>query len=228
MHRTDPVSPVAAFDEECCSKTVEGIGKSVAGAAGCDGKCLDILIWCVCKEVVDPPVQILFFHLYTFRGSMIIGFRSARESGYYIQENSDTIDTLNDTTSVSFSELACIADQILEKAEDDPEILAQELDGLAPGIRNELLTSDLLNAYQVFFYFFREDPGDLEQDRLTLQPASALMTGVMMSETELSELFFSIEAGEPVFSVSDGDRVVARFRGADAYQKALQFLDESF
>jgi len=159
---------------------------------------------------------------------MIIGFCSARKRGYYIQGNSDTIVTLNDTTSVSFSELARIADQILEKAEDDPEILARELDALAPVIRNELLTSDLLNAYQVFFYFFREDPGDLEQDRLTLQPASALMTGVMMSETELFELFFSIDTGDPVFSVTDGDQVVARFRGADSYRKALRFLDESY
>ena len=228
MHRTDPVSPVAAFDEECCFKTGEGIGKSAPGAAGCNGECLDILIWCVCKEVVDPPVQILFFHLYTFRGSMIIGFCSARKRGYYIQGNSDTIVTLNDTTSISFSELARIADQILEKAEDDPEILARELDALAPVIRNELLTSDLLNAYQVFFYFFREDPGDLEQDRLTLQPASALMTGVMMSETELFELSFSIDTGDPVFSVTDGDQIVARFRGADSYRKALRFLDESY
>ena len=158
----------------------------------------------VFDENLTDPVQILFFHLYTFRGSMIIGFRSARESGYYIQENSDTIDTLNDTTSVSFSELARITDQILEKAEDDPEILARELDGLAPGIKNELLTSDLLNAYQVFFYFFREDPGDLEQDRLTLQPASALMTGVMMiSSSAKGARFCTRSTTRPLASSSD-------------------------
>jgi hypothetical protein len=146
----------------------------------------------------------------------------------YIWGNSDTIDTLNDTTPVSFSELARVADHILEKGEDDPAVLARELDRLSPEMRNELICSDLLNAYQVFFYFFREDPGDLEQDRLTLQPASALLTGVIISETELFELFFSVDVGEPVFSVSDGDQIVARYRGADSYRKALRFLDESF
>jgi hypothetical protein len=135
---------------------------------------------------------------------------------------------LNDTIPVSFSDLARVADQILEKGEDDPDVLAQELDRLTPEIRNELIISDLLNAYQVFFYFFREDPGDLEQDRLTLQPASALLTGVMIIETDLFEIFFSIDAGEAVFSVSDGDQIVARYRGADSYRKALRFLDESF
>ncbi len=135
---------------------------------------------------------------------------------------------MNDTIPVSFSDLAHLADQILEKGEDDPDVLARELDRLTPEIRNELISSDLLNAYQVFFYFFREVPGDLEQDRLTLQPASALLTGVMMSETEHFEIFFSIDAGEPVFSVSDGDQIVARYRGADSFRKALRFLDESF
>ena len=90
---------------------------------------------------------------------------------------------MNDSTPVSFSELARIADQILEKGEDDPDVLARELDRLPPEIRNELISSDLLNASQGFCYCFREDPGELEQDRLTLQPAAALLTGVMMSET---------------------------------------------
>ena len=39
---------------------------------------------------------------------------------------------------------------------------------------------------------------------------------------------FSIDTGDPVFSVTDGDQIVARFRGADSYRKALRFLDESY
>ena len=134
---------------------------------------------------------------------------------------------MNDKDPVPYSELSRIADQILEKGEDQPEVLARELEQLPRKIRDELLTSDLLNAFQVFYYYFREDPGDLERDRLTLQPASALLTGVMVTEIDLFEVLFSIDAGEPVLSVSDGDQVIARYRGIDAFRKALRFLDES-
>ncbi len=134
---------------------------------------------------------------------------------------------MNDKDPVPYSELSRIADQILERGEDQPEILAKELERLPSEIRDELLTSDLLNAFQVFYYFFREVPGDLERDRLTLQPASVLMTGVLVTETDLFEILFSIDAGEPVLSVSDGDEVIARYRGADAFRKVLGFLDES-
>ena len=228
MDRAEMVSFIALFNEENFFKTGEGISKIATGTAGCFDQCFNILIWCVGKEVVYPPVQILFFHLYTFRGSMIIGFCSSRRKGYFIQGNFDMIDTVNEKDPVPFSELSQIADYILEKADDDPDILAREIDKLSLEIRNELITSDLLNAYQVFFYFFREDPGDLECDRLTLQPASALLTGVMMSETELFEAIFSIEAGEPVFSISEGDKVIAHCRGPESYRKALRFLDEAF
>lgn len=134
---------------------------------------------------------------------------------------------MNDKDPIPYSELSRVADQILERGEDQPEILARELERLPPEIRDELLTSDLLNAFQVFYYFFREDPGDLERDRLTLQPASALLTGVMVTEIDLFDILFSIDAGEPVLSVSDGDQVIARYRGVDAFRKAIRFLDET-
>jgi hypothetical protein len=137
------------------------------------------------------------------------------------------IAAVNDKDPVPFSELRRIADEILEKGEDQPDVLARELQRLPPGIRDELLTSDLLNAYQVFYYFFREGPGDLETDRLTLQPASALATGVMVTEIDVFEVIFSIDGGSPVCSVSDGEQVIARYQGTGAYQKALQFIDES-
>jgi hypothetical protein len=134
---------------------------------------------------------------------------------------------VNDKNTVPYSELSHIADQILEKGEDQPDVLAKELERLLPEIRGELLTSDLLNAFQVFYYFFREDPGELEQDRLTLQPASALLTGVTVTEIDMFEILFSIDAGEPVISVSNGDEVIARYRGVEAFRKAIRFLDES-
>lgn len=128
---------------------------------------------------------------------------------------------------MSYSELYSIADRILEIGEDRPDLLAGELERLPQSIRSELLASDILNAYQVFYYYFRKDPGDLEKDRLTLQPASALSTGVMITETDLFEVIFSVEDEEPLFSVSDGEQVIARFRGNDSYSKVLRFIDES-
>jgi hypothetical protein len=136
------------------------------------------------------------------------------------------VDAVTDKDPLPFSELSRIADQILEKGEDQPDVLARELEQLPPDIRDELLTSDLLNAFQVFYYFFRQGPGDLERDRLTLQPASALATGVMMTEIDLFEVIFSIDGGEPVLSVRIGEEVVARYRGNEAYRNVLQFLDE--
>ena len=128
---------------------------------------------------------------------------------------------------IPYGELIRIADRILERGEDDPRVLVRELERLSPGIRDELFTSDILNAYQVFFYFMRRDPGDLERERLMLQPASALGAGVLMSEVDLFEILFSLEDGEPVFSVSDGESVLARYRGPDAYERARRFLDDS-
>ena len=134
---------------------------------------------------------------------------------------------MNKKDPVPFGELGRIADEILEKGEDQPAVLANELDLLSAAIRDELLTSDLLNAFQVFYYLFRQEPGELERERLTLQPASALATGVMMSENDLFEVTFSFDGVEPVFSVSDGEQVIARCHGTGSYGKVLRFLDEA-
>jgi hypothetical protein len=135
---------------------------------------------------------------------------------------------VTDDEPLPYSELIRVADRILEGGEDDPAALAVSLDQLDPVIREELLTSDLLNAFQVFFYFFREWPGDLETDRLILQPASALSTGVVVTGREFYEVIFRVEKGSPVILVSDGDSVLAGFREKDAYRKALRFIDNHF
>lgn len=132
-----------------------------------------------------------------------------------------------DDGPLSYRDLYAVADRILEEGEDDPEALSRALDGLDPAVRDELLASDILNAWQVFYYHFREDPGDLERDRLTLQPASALRDGVLLTEIEFYELVFFIDAKEPVVSVRTGGEIVANFRGKDAYRRARQFLDDA-
>jgi hypothetical protein len=126
-----------------------------------------------------------------------------------------------------YADLVQLVDGILESGEDNPEELARELDQLDPAIRADILCSDLLNAFQAFYYFFREDPGGLVTDRLILQPASALATGVLIIEREFYEVVFRIDDGEPVISVCDGAEILSNFRGHDAYQEALQFLDNT-
>jgi hypothetical protein len=134
---------------------------------------------------------------------------------------------VDEERSRSYQELYAIADRILEVGEDDPEALAQALDRLDTEVREELLFSDLLNAYQVFYYFFREDPGDLIRDRLTLEPASAVLTGIRVTEIEYYEVVFLAKSGEPVIAVHTGPSIVARFQGKEAFEDALQFIEES-
>ncbi len=129
--------------------------------------------------------------------------------------------------TVSYRDLRVIADRILEDGEDDPEALALSLGHLPQEIREELLVSDLLNAWQVFYYFFREDPGDLELNRLILEPASALTTGVFVTGIDDYEISFRVDTGEPVVSVLLGSDTVAEFLGKTAYRQALQFVNDA-
>lgn len=129
--------------------------------------------------------------------------------------------------SVTYQEMARIADEILERSEEDVGRLAKELDALDAGVRRALLTSEFLNAYQTYFYYFRQDPGDLEMDRLLLQPAIALEEGVMLTELDLFEVIFRVEDDQPVMSVSDGEHVLVNFRGKESYQQAIRFIDEA-
>ncbi len=126
-----------------------------------------------------------------------------------------------------YYELAQLADRLLEISDDDVEKLAGVLDILDPDVRDELLVSDLFNACQVFFYYFREVPDILARERLILEPASECATGVLAGESDLYEIIFGVRNGTPIITVSDGDRVVARFSGANAYRKALAFIDEN-
>jgi hypothetical protein len=128
---------------------------------------------------------------------------------------------------ISRADLAALADDLLEESEEDPQELALLLDTLDPAIRRELLISDFLNACQAFFYYFRKFPGDLEMERLILQPASALVTGVIIAGMDLLEVVFRVEDDQPVMSVRDGEQVLVNYRGKDAYARAVRFMDEA-
>ena len=126
--------------------------------------------------------------------------------------------------TVPYSRLVAIADKLLEDADDDVALLSRSMDALEQPVRDELLVSDLLNAYQVFYYFFRIEPDILVQELLDLEPASSLINGLKIEETDLLEMYFGIRNAMPVIVISDGDNVVATFSGKSAYEQGRIFL----
>ena len=128
-------------------------------------------------------------------------------------------------STLPYSRLVAVADKLLEDADDDVGRLARSIDALEQPVRDELLVSDLLNAYQVFYYFFRIEPDILVQERLDLEPASSLINGLKIEETDLLEMFFGIRNAMPVIVISDGDKVVATFSGKSAYEQGRIFLN---
>jgi hypothetical protein len=126
---------------------------------------------------------------------------------------------------VPYRKLVALADHLFEQCEDDVTYLSPMLDALDSGTRNELLASDLLNAFQVFFYFFRMMPDELVQERLELEPASSLIKGVKIDEIDLVDLIFSVKNHEPVIIVSDGETPLKIFRGKTAYAEGLKYIE---
>ncbi len=130
--------------------------------------------------------------------------------------------------ATDYYELAALADQLFAISGDDDERLAGTLDDLDPEMRRELLASDLLNAYQVFFYHFRERPEDLVEDRLLLHAASDLTGGIVIDDFDIYEVIFSVQDGTPVITVTDGEEEIARFTGRSAWRDLRGSLDEGF
>jgi len=127
---------------------------------------------------------------------------------------------------VDYMELAELADSLFEASDDDDELLARMLDTLDEEMRGALLSSDLLNAYQVFYYYFRETPDELTKERLQLHAASDLAPGIVIDEVDIYEVIFSMEDGEPVVLITDGENTLARFSGPEAYEKAALYMEE--
>jgi hypothetical protein len=128
----------------------------------------------------------------------------------------------------SYRDLAKIADRLFVQSHDNEEQLATALDSVPQEVRQELLASDLLNAYQVFYYYFREIPDELAKERLLLLPASALTHGVVLFEIDYVEVVFQVEQGIPGIALHDEGQVIANYHGMDAYRSAKQFIDDSY
>jgi hypothetical protein len=123
-------------------------------------------------------------------------------------------------------ELAELADRILAIAGENVRVLAEVLDTLDAEARSELLTSDLLNALQSFYYHFRELPTLLGQERLTLQPAAAALKGIAFEDDRGLELVFRVENGGPVIEVAEAGEMIVKFEGSSAYRGSRRYLEE--
>ncbi len=132
-----------------------------------------------------------------------------------------------DPEGVSYEELGDLADCILEECDENVAMLAERIGRMPSQIRFGLLTSDFLNAYQVFYFFFRIQPVEIEMERLILLPASELQHGIKINEIELNELIFAVINHEPVIIISDGDNVLARYIGQTAYRQAQEYIEST-
>ena len=130
-----------------------------------------------------------------------------------------------DSSPVPFSELVAVADKLLEESDEDVERLVKKLGSLDAGVRSELMVSDLLNAWQVFYYCFRTVPDELVRERMELEPASSLSRGLKIDEVEFLELFFVMKDSKPLIVISDGEKAVATFFGRTAYENGRKYLE---
>jgi hypothetical protein len=130
-----------------------------------------------------------------------------------------------DGSPVPYHTLVTLADHLFEECDDDVICLSHIIDALDSPMRNELLISDLLNAYQVFYYFFRILPDELVCEQLELEPASSLTRGVKIDEIGLLDLTFSVKNHEPVIIVSDGEKTLMTYKGKTAYADGLKYIE---
>ncbi len=142
--------------------------------------------------------------------------------------NTDTVNGqyLPGDDMTDYIELARLADRVFAISEDDPKRLAEILLTLEDDLRSELIHSDFLNAFQVFYFFFSEEPTELGEERLILQPATAAKKGVLIEERGFFELFFVLDGDEPAIFVSDGEQVLKKFTGRSAYSDAVNYAEE--
>jgi len=130
-----------------------------------------------------------------------------------------------DRPAVPYAEMVTLIDKLLEESDEDVAQLAAKIGSLDADVRNELMVSDLLNAYQVFFYYFRTVPDELVKERMELEPASSLPRGLKIDEVEFLELFFVMKDHKPLIIVSDGEKPVATFSGNTAYANGMNYLE---
>ncbi|MDR2854925.1 MAG: hypothetical protein LBV40_02055 [Methanomicrobiales archaeon] len=131
--------------------------------------------------------------------------------------------------TISYQELGDIAEQIFTVCEDDPIRVATKLGTLSPNIRDLLLESDLLNAFQVFYYYFRESPDIVAEEILLFHSAAHLIHGIsLLKGIGPYEMVFLVKQGKPMIVIIDEDDLVLKTcTGTGAYREAISFIREN-
>lgn len=129
-------------------------------------------------------------------------------------------------TDIPYPLLAEMADEIFSVCEDDDDCLVSRIAALDDPVRTALLASDLLNAWQVFYWYFREHPGEDIQEILLFTPAGNLRDGISLGETGLFTLGFTVNNDRPEIVVADDLQVLSRFTGKNAWRETLRFMEE--
>ena len=127
--------------------------------------------------------------------------------------------------SGQYDALSALADSIFSRCDDNPACIAAEIRKLDPDTRSDLLMSDLLNAWQVFWYHFQEYPGDEAVEFLSFHAAGELARSVPMGDIGIFTLTFQVIEGDPEIGISDDVQEVARFRGTAAWRDTKAYLD---
>jgi hypothetical protein len=130
-----------------------------------------------------------------------------------------------DGPAIPYRDLVALVDKLLDESDDDVSLLATKIGALDAEVRNELMVSDLLNAWQVFYYYFRTEPDELAKERMELEPASVLKQGLRIDEVDILDLTFIMEDTKPFIIVSDGERRLATFTGRTAYSDGIKYLE---
>jgi hypothetical protein len=130
-----------------------------------------------------------------------------------------------DGSAIPYRDLVALVDKLLEESDEDVALLATKIGALDAEVRNELMVSDQLNAYQVFYYYFRTVPDELVKERMELEPASALVRGLKIDDVDVLELVFVMKDHKPVILVYDGEKTVATFSGSTAFANGMHYLE---
>jgi hypothetical protein len=126
--------------------------------------------------------------------------------------------------STPYDEISNIVDDILSECFDDVECIRVRLCRLDPELKESILTSDLLNTWQVFYYYFQKDPGVDIKEFLLFSPASSLQGGISLGEYNNCNIKFSVRNSIPMIQISDDIQEIAKYSGPDAFDAAMKFV----
>ena len=128
----------------------------------------------------------------------------------------------------SYNEISSLVDDILSECNEDVACIRRRLSGVDEEVRESLLTSDLLNAWQVFYFYFEEDPGEDMLEYLLFSPASSLYKGVSIGTYKKCTIRFMVIDSTPMIQLSDDICELERFSGPDAFKNAIIYIDDEF